>query len=61
MKCLPLDIVVQVWDSFLVLGESFCIRTALGILKLFGSELSRMNAEQIQIFLQHLPQVIMKS
>mmetsp|Transcript_23365 Transcript_23365/g.53909 ORF Transcript_23365/g.53909 Transcript_23365/m.53909 type:complete len:115 (+) Transcript_23365:1122-1466(+) len=56
VKCLPLDVVARVWDSYLLLGEAFCIRTALGILKLFGKTLSRMDSEEIARFLQHLPQ-----
>jgi hypothetical protein len=52
VKCLPLDVVARVWDSYLLLGEAFCIRTALGILKLFGKTLSRMDSEEIARFLQ---------
>lgn len=52
VKCLPLDVVARVWDSYLLLGEAFCIRTALGILKLFGKSLSRMDSEDIARFLQ---------
>lgn len=55
VKFLPLDAATRFWDSYLLLGEAYCIRTALGILRLFAQDLRLMQMEDILPFLQNLP------
>ena len=55
VKFLPLNICARIWDSYLLSGESFFVRAALGLLRLFAPELARMEMEDILRFLQRLP------
>lgn len=55
VKFLPLDVATRLWDSYLLHGEAFCIRAALGILKMHAAELGEMEFEGILQFVQRLP------
>lgn len=56
VKPLPLDVAARVWDCFLAGDEMYGLRIALGILRLYGPELSGMNLEQLMTFLTRLPE-----
>jgi hypothetical protein len=55
-KALPLDIATRIWDCYLLDGEVFGFRVALGLLRMYGSRLARVDIEGILGFLSHLPQ-----
>jgi|TARA_B100000513_G_scaffold7135_1_gene3378 hypothetical protein len=55
VRFVPLDICTRIWDSYLLLGEAYFVRAALGILRLYGASLRAMEMEEIVRFLQHLP------
>ena len=58
VKSLPLDICIRVWDSYLLLGEVFFVRAALGLLCLYAETLRASEMEGILQFLQRLPEDI---
>ncbi|ESN96049.1 hypothetical protein HELRODRAFT_146853, partial [Helobdella robusta] len=55
-RCLNLDLASRVWDVFFRDGEQFLFRTALGILKLFQSELLDMDFIAMAQFLSRPPE-----
>ena len=55
VKPLPLDCAARVWDVFLGADETYGLRIALGILRLFAPELSTMGLESLMSFLTRLP------
>ncbi|VDO39958.1 unnamed protein product [Onchocerca flexuosa] len=56
-KSLPFDICCRVWDVFLRDGEQFIFNIALGIMRLYESELENMDDfDAVVHFLTHLPQ-----
>lgn len=55
-RALPLDIVFRVWDGFLLDGDAYLFRTALGILKYFEDTLLHSSFEECAFMLSHLPQ-----
>ena len=57
-KALPLEAASRIWDCYLVEGEVFIIRAALGILKMFATILGSNKLEEIMAFLMHLPEDI---
>ncbi len=56
VKPLPLDCAARVWDIFLGADETYGLRIALGILRLFAPELSTMDLESLMSFLTRLPE-----
>ena len=36
IQALPLDVAIRIWDAFLLEGEVFIIRTAIGILRIYA-------------------------
>jgi len=57
-KSFPLDIASRIWDIFILEGESFLFRVALGILKLFQTTLESGTFDTCMKLLTHLPEVI---
>ena len=57
-KALPLEAAARIWDCYLVEGEVYIIRAALGILKMFAAKLGSQKLEEIMAFLMHLPEDI---
>jgi len=57
-KALPLEAAARIWDCYLIEGEVFIIRAALGILKMFATILGSNKLEEIMAFLMHLPEDI---
>lgn len=55
-KALPLECAIRIWDSFLVEGEVFVMRAAIGLLRLYAPRLSQMTMESIAPFLMRLPE-----
>jgi len=56
-KALPLDIVIRIWDVLFLQGETFLFRTAIGLLKLFHSQLLSAEFDEAMILLTHLPSI----
>lgn len=54
-KYLPMDMAMRVWDLFLRDGECFLFSTALGVLKVFQTELLKMPFESLFLFLKAPP------
>eukprot|EP00742_Colponemidia_sp_Colp-10_P003614 GILJ01003848.1.p1 GENE.GILJ01003848.1~~GILJ01003848.1.p1 ORF type:complete len:996 (-),score=129.78 GILJ01003848.1:642-3572(-) len=57
-RTLPLDIVSRVWDCYLLEGEMFALKTALGILKLYAPRLERETFEECVALLTSIPKDI---
>lgn len=57
-KSLPLDVASRVWDLFCRDGDEFLFRTALGILRMFSSELMTMEFIALAQFLTKLPETL---
>ena len=56
-RVLPeVDIIARIWDCFLLDGEVFAIKTALGILKYYDLELKMMTFDAAVKFLKKAPQ-----
>jgi len=53
-KSLPIDITTRIWDNYLLNGESFMIRAALGVLKWLSAQLVDMPFEDLMVTLTHL-------
>ena len=53
-RSLELDMVTRIWDNYLLVGESFMIRSALGVLKVLSAQLIDMPFEDIMVILTHL-------
>mmetsp|Transcript_73546 Transcript_73546/g.148128 ORF Transcript_73546/g.148128 Transcript_73546/m.148128 type:complete len:461 (+) Transcript_73546:113-1495(+) len=56
IKFVPLNICARLWDNYLLTGQSYFVRAALGILRIYADSLRKMEMEDIVSFLQHLPQ-----
>ena len=57
VKFLPLNICARIWDAYLLAGESYFIRAALGLLRFHAEVLGAMEEfEEVIYFLQRLPQ-----
>eukprot|EP00871_Galdieria_phlegrea_P000646 jgi/Galph1/1582/GphlegSOOS_G255.1 len=54
-RALPLDLVFRVWDGFILDGDAYLFRTALGILKYFEDTLLRCSFDECAYLLSHLP------
>ncbi|KJH42099.1 TBC domain protein [Dictyocaulus viviparus] len=54
-KSLPLDITCRIWDVYLRDGEEFIFQTALGILRMYESQLLTMDFDECVEFLTQLP------
>eukprot|EP00727_Mastigamoeba_balamuthi_P013489 m51a1_g8763 putative tbc1 domain family member 12 isoform x2 (373) ;mRNA; f:139554-141268 len=57
-KTLPLEVASHVWDVYLLEGEHFLFRTALGILHYYRNILYTLDFEHCLSFLSSPPQVI---
>lgn len=58
-KALPLETAARIWDCYLVEGDVFIMRAALGILRMFAPKISQQNeVEGIMKILMHLPEDI---
>lgn len=57
-RSFPLDIACRIWDCFLVEGQAFLFRAALGVLKLYELALLQSTFEQSLHFLNHIPKTI---
>jgi hypothetical protein len=58
-KALPLETAARIWDCYLVEGDVFIMRAALGILRMFAPKLSQQSeVEGIMKILMHLPEDI---
>lgn len=44
------------WDCYLLAGEVFILRGALGLLRLFAARLASLSMEKILPFLAHVPE-----
>jgi len=55
-RALPLDVVFRVWDGFILDGDAYLFRTALGILKYFEDTLLKSSFEECAFLLSHIPQ-----
>ncbi|KAJ1490519.1 rab-GTPase-TBC domain-containing protein [Baffinella frigidus] len=53
-KSLPIDITSRIWDNYLMCGESFMIRTALGVLKWLSAQFVDQPFEDLMVILTHL-------
>jgi len=53
-KSFPLNLAFRIWDCFLFEGEVFMYRAAVGLLKLFYSQLINANLEECLYVLHHL-------
>lgn len=54
-KALPLEVAARLWDCYLLEGEVFIIRAALGILRFYATNLAKMSLEGIMSLLVHVP------
>jgi hypothetical protein len=43
---MPISVACRIWDSFIIEGEVFLYRSALGILKLFHNQLLKADFEE---------------
>ena len=57
-KVLPLDVAVHVWDMWLLEGDYFIFRTAVGLLAMYSDFLLLLPFEDVMRFLRNLPQDI---
>jgi len=57
-KALPLEVAARLWDCYLLEGEVFIIRAALGILRFYAANLAKMPLEGIMSLLVHVPEDI---
>jgi hypothetical protein len=55
-KALPLEVAARMWDCYLLAGEVFILRGALGLLRLFAARLATLSMEKILPFLAHVPE-----
>lgn len=55
LQALPLEAAARIWDCYLLEGEVFILRTALGILRMYAKKLCQASMEVIMKFLVHLP------
>ena len=55
-KALPIEVAARLWDCYLLEGEVFIIRAALGILKTYAARLAKRSLEGIMELLLHAPQ-----
>ena len=55
VKFVPLNICARIWDSYLLHGEAYFMRVALGLLRCYAETLASMEMEGILRFLQRLP------
>lgn len=54
-RALPLDLVTRIWDLYVLDGDLAIFRAALGILRLFMTNLLKMKFEDMAYFLSHIP------
>jgi len=54
-RALPLDTASRIWDCFMLEGEVFLYRTALGILAASKRKLKKANFEECVMTLRNLP------
>eukprot|EP00602_Paraphysomonas_sp_CaronLab_P008488 CAMPEP_0185028716 /NCGR_PEP_ID=MMETSP1103-20130426/14654_1 /TAXON_ID=36769 /ORGANISM="Paraphysomonas bandaiensis, Strain Caron Lab Isolate" /LENGTH=322 /DNA_ID=CAMNT_0027563225 /DNA_START=110 /DNA_END=1078 /DNA_ORIENTATION=- len=54
-KAAPVPVATRLWDSYMVEGEVFVVRAALGILQMFEFKLQSSTMEGIIKLLSHLP------
>eukprot|EP00474_Spongospora_subterranea_P005944 CRZ06402.1 hypothetical protein [Spongospora subterranea] len=54
-RSFPLDIACRIWDCFLVEGQAFLFRAALGVLKMYESVFASSSFEQCLHFLNRIP------
>lgn len=57
-KALPLEAAARIWDCYLVEGEVFIMRAALGILRMYAETLCKKDLEGIMVLLVHIPEDI---
>jgi hypothetical protein len=55
-RSLSLEVSFRIWDSFLLLGYPFLLRTALGLIRMYRTELCASSFELILPLLQRPPQ-----
>lgn len=53
-KSLPVDLTTRLWDNYLLNGESFMIRSALGVLKWLSQTFVDLPFEELMVTLTHL-------
>lgn len=54
-KALPLEVAARIWDCYLLEGEVFIVRTALGLLRMHAPTMCVQSMEQIMKVLVHFP------
>jgi len=57
-KTLPIQLTSRIWDNFILEGESYLYRSALGILKFCMPQLLQADFDDIVYILHHLPKDI---
>ena len=49
-RALPVAVTIRLWDAYLVEGEVYLLRAALGILRLYSSEILAMDGiEEVSV------------
>mmetsp|Transcript_14071 Transcript_14071/g.52798 ORF Transcript_14071/g.52798 Transcript_14071/m.52798 type:complete len:190 (+) Transcript_14071:553-1122(+) len=54
-RALSIDVAARIWDNFHLHGEIFAIRAGVGVLRLFGPTLAKLEIEEILRLLHRLP------
>ena len=55
-KSLPLDLATRIWDCYFIQGESFIVRSALGLLRFFSPQLEGASFDDVMCLVTNLPQ-----
>ena len=52
---LPFDVVCEIWDNYINEGEIYLYKSALGMLRYFGTSLIKSTFEQAMQLLKNIP------
>ena len=56
-RSMPLNVAARIWDCYLLEGEMFIFRAALGFLRLFSADLLLLQFDEILGVISNIPEV----